>query len=641
MEKTESSSLTPNRKRNTALLALMALEGIIALAALLAIPSEAGSARLFGFSLQRLGVALAAVGGVAVLAGFALAEWRQPAWWRRLAERAARFCASPARLFGLVAFLFTLFLVILAFLALYVSPAASELVILRSLAERMGLLLIWIELLIVQVGLLIFSNPPVAGRAWPFLTPLRRAVLLAIATIIYVIALRIFVAATWDLRMGGLESFIFLPAAVALGWGLAWQFFRERPWYAAASRIFLLLFLGVLTYTIYRQTAQWMDWRYSPIKAYWNELANAFLNGRLYLINPPAFHDLTFFNGQWYVPNPPLPALVVLPLVALFGLQNVDMILFSIVCSAINMGLVYLVLEEASARGLIPTDRSANLWLVALFGLGTTYWWLSILGQMWFTSQVLTVTFSALAVLLALKKASPWLAGLCLGLAMLSRPNVFTLWPALAGIAIYLGYQKPGGGVNWKGFLGWAVQSAVPMGLAVLGLLYYNYIRFGNFFDFGYVTINGAPDLVEAAQTYGLFNFHFFAANFNVMFLKLPQISLSAGCLYYSPTFAGTSILAMTPAFIYVFRRFKLNWWSAGAWLAVILSIGALLLYHNTGDQQLGYRYLMDFVVPLLLLLAVGIGPRPSWLFKALALLSMALTAAGILWWFGRWPCTP
>jgi hypothetical protein len=72
----------------------------------------------------------------------------------------------------------------------------------------------------------------------------------------------------------------------------------------------------------------------------------------------------------------------------------------------------------------------------------------------------------------------------------------------------------------------------------------------------------------------------------------------------------------------------------------VILSMGALLLYHNTGDQQLGYRYLMDFIVPLLLLLAVGIGPRPSWLFKALALFSMLLTAAGILWWFGRWPCS-
>jgi hypothetical protein len=179
------------------------------------------------------------------------------------------------------------------------------------------------------------------------------------------------------------------------------------------------------------------------------------------------------------------------------------------------------------------------------------------------------------------------------------------------------------------------------MGLAVGVLLFYNYIRFGNFLDFGYITINGAPQLVEAGKTYGLFNFHYFPANFNMMFLRFPQISLSAACLYYSPTFPGTSILAMTPAFIYVFRRIKLNWWTIGAWLSVFCSIGALLLYYNTGDQQMGYRYLMDFVVPLLLLLAVGVGPRPSWLFKALAILSIVLTAAGILWWYGRWPCTP
>jgi len=618
----------------------MAFEGLIALAALLHIPSEAGASLLFGFSLSRLALAGAALVGVALLATAALAEWRQPAWWRRLTAAAARFCASSVRLFGLVAFLFTLFLAFAAFLALYASPASSELVILRSLVERMGLLIGWIELLILQVGVLIFSNDPVADRTRPFLTPLFRAILLAIATIIYVIALRIFVAATWDLRMGGLEGFIFLPAGVALVWGFAWHFFQERAWYPTASRILLLIFLGVLTYTVYRHTAQWMDWRYSPIKAYWNELANAFLQGRLYLVNPPAIHDLTLYNGQWYVPNPPLPALIVLPLVAIFGLPNVDMILFSIVCSAINMGLVYLVLEQASVRGLIQTDRSGNLWLTALFGLGTTYWWLSIQGQMWFTSQVLTVTFSALAVLLVLRQWSPWLVGLSLGLAMLSRPNVFTLWPVLAGIEIYLNCQKPGQRVLWLRFLGWAVQSAVPVCLAVLGLLYYNYIRFGNFLDFGYVTINGAPGLVEAAKTYGLFNFHFFATNFNVMFLKLPEVALRSGCLYYSPTFAGTSILAMTPAFIYLFRRFKFNWWTAGAWIAVILSMGALLLYHNTGDQQLGYRYLMDFIVPLLLLLAVGIGARPSWLFKALALFSMLLTAAGILWWFGRWPCS-
>ena len=47
--------------------------------------------------------------------------------------------------------------------------------------------------------------------------------------------------------------------------------------------------------------------------SYFNLLADAFLHGRLYLIDPPATIDLTLHNGQWYVPFPPLPALLMLP----------------------------------------------------------------------------------------------------------------------------------------------------------------------------------------------------------------------------------------------------------------------------------------------------------------------------------------
>ena len=55
----------------------MAFEGLIALAALLHIPSEAGASLLFGFSLSRLALAGAALVGVALLATAALAEWRK------------------------------------------------------------------------------------------------------------------------------------------------------------------------------------------------------------------------------------------------------------------------------------------------------------------------------------------------------------------------------------------------------------------------------------------------------------------------------------------------------------------------------------------------------------------------------------
>jgi len=71
----------------------------------------------------------------------------------------------------------------------------------------------------------------------------------------------------------------------------------------------------------------------------------------------------------------------------------------------------------------------------------------------------------------------------------------------------------------------------------------------------------------------------------------------------------------------------------------VALTAGLLLFYHNTGAWQLGYRYLMDFILPVLLLLAIGVGRRPSWIFKGLALLSIMSNFFGIVWWFNRWWC--
>jgi len=243
-------------------------------------------------------------------------------------------------------------------------------------------------------------------------------------------------------------------------------------------------------------------------------------------------------------------------------------------------------------------------------------------------------------VLFALMRWSPWLIGLSLGMAVLSRPNAFTLFPFLAGLYLYLDTQESKT-IQWKGVISWGVQSAIPMGLACFALLYYNHIRFQDWFDFGYVTINSSNWIMEAAQTYGLFNTHFIPANLYAMFLKMPRIVFDGSCFYYSPSREGISILATTPAIVYVFRRLKLNWWTAGAWVSILLSMGLLMFYHNTGADQLGYRYLMDYILPVLLLMGLGVGQPPSWIFKGLVLLSVIVNAAGLYWWFTEWWCKP
>ncbi len=71
-----------------------------------------------------------------------------------------------------------------------------------------------------------------------------------------------------------------------------------------------------------------------------------------------------------------------------------------------------------------------------------------------------------------------------------------------------------------------------------------------------------------------------------------------------------------------------------GTRAAVLPGTGLLLLYHNTGAEQIGYRYLLDFSAPLALLTADGMRGHISKLFKLLTISAVVLSFIGIYWWY-------
>ena len=123
------------------------------------------------------------------------------------------------------------------------------------------------------------NTETIEPHAQHFFTPLRLALLFGVLTAAYTAALKIYMTAIRDERMWKMWQYIFLPAAVFLAWGLLHEFFRDRAWYTRVSRWMLLLSIGVVTYALYRHTAQWMDWQTTPSKAYWPDLADAWLKG--------------------------------------------------------------------------------------------------------------------------------------------------------------------------------------------------------------------------------------------------------------------------------------------------------------------------------------------------------------------------
>ena len=295
--------------------------------------------------------------------------------------------------------------------------------------------------------------------------------------------------------------------------------------------------------------------------------------------------------------------------------------------------ILFLILDQLRKRKWINLTRGDLLWLVALFAFGTPHWFLGTIGMGWYVSQILVVTFQALSVLCVLKRWSPWLVGLSLGVAMASRPDLFIIWPFLFTIAIQIAQEGKGNDwkLEWKWIVKWVAKSAIPVITVVIGLLFYNYIRFGNPLDFGYVNVNGSQLISENVHKYGIYNIHFIPINLFVMFLKLPSFRPYSPYLF--PSLDGMSILITTPALLYLIHKYEKKWWIIGAWLSVILSVMMLSMYHNTGAGQFGYRYLFDFIIPLIMLLAVALGKKSSWVFRALVIISVVINGFGV-WWF-------
>jgi hypothetical protein len=396
------------------------------------------------------------------------------------------------------------------------------------------------------------------------------------------------------------------------------------------DQVLALTGLFLVTFFLYSHFAALIGWVNKTRYSYWNLLAGQFIQGKLYLENPPYNHDLTFYNGHWYVPPPPLPAILMMPLAYLVGGENISTSYLSMFFSAINGVLVYLILTQLNKRKWIDISTTGVFLLVNLFLFGTPHLWVGISGREWFVSQILTVLFLALAVYAALRSWSAWLVGALIAIAITSRPNSLMTWPFVFAIAMQI-LKETQGKVDLKQAIQWTLKTIPPIALAIGGLLFYNYIRFGNFLDFGYTTINGDPDVVYNVQTWGTFSTHFIWTNLQVMLFKLPWIHLGSRWPI-EPSSIGMSIFLTTPPLIYLFRRYPKQLWIIGAWAAVFFNVVLLILYHNTGSQQFGYRYILDFLVPLIALLAVGLGKKIPWHFFLLVLASVAINLYGANW---------
>jgi hypothetical protein len=407
---------------------------------------------------------------------------------------------------------------------------------------------------------------------------------------------------------------------------------REGGWRAwlGAHRVDVLLFgLSLFAYALssgslflHQSQAPHFVWQ-----------ADAFLHGQLHLRGrPPNLNDWVFERGRWYVSFPPLPAVLMLPFVALEGLSFND-VAFTVPFAALNVALFYRLLRRIQEVEGGTRSEWDHAMFALVFGFGTLAWSCSIRGEVWFTAEVVGVTFTLLYLQAALRASHPVLAGAALACGSLCRTpiafsGIFFVLEAIAGgrridrahlrTALADRQRRKDLVRRLALFAGTIVILAAPM-------MWMNQVRFGNPFEFGHSHLY-ANRVNADIRAYGLFSFHYLARNLRSAFLLLPKIDLQPFGLDYDPN--GMSLFVTTPLFaLLFFPRERPRLWRP-LWITAAAVAIPGFFYQNNGWQQFGFRFSLDYTPHLLVLLALS-GRALDGLFWLLAAIGVAVNAWG------------
>src|SRR5205085_12122371 len=95
------------------------------------------------------------------------------------------------------------------------------------------------------------------------------------------------------------------------------------------------------------------------------------------------------------VPFPPLPAIVLMPFVALWGLATDGQLVYAVI-GAIDVGIAWWLL------GRLPIRTWVRIAATVFFGFGTVFWYAAQIGTTWYQAHVLAVGLALAAVAVAL-----------------------------------------------------------------------------------------------------------------------------------------------------------------------------------------------------------------------------------------------
>lgn len=344
-------------------------------------------------------------------------------------------------------------------------------------------------------------------------------------------------------------------------------------------------------------------------------LAKSFLDKSLSLTEtPPSFADSSFYSGKYYLPLGPLPAVILMPPVALFGLKFHESYL-KIAAIPITFWLTYKIAKSLK----LSTDKS--LTLAIFFVFGSVFTPLAAIPFSTYFTQFVACFFLLAAIWEFLNKRRPLAIGIFLSLAILTRPTML-----LASI-FFLPFLLLK--LNKKNI----ALFIIPIISAVLVLGIYNKVRFGSFFESGY-HFQVIPKEIKDRRDIGLFSISHIPANLYYLFLATPipvwqneNEILKFPFIRFDPS--GMSLFILSPVLILLFWANFKDKLTKVSLITTAIMLLPIITYFGIGYRQIGYRYALDFL-PFLYLVLVQVSQKIS--TRTL----MLLTAIGVfaVWFF-------
>jgi len=412
--------------------------------------------------------------------------------------------------------------------------------------------------------------------------------------------------------------------------------------------------------------------------------ASAWLDGQAAIVYPvkdtPGMPDNDYFNdvqqlynadgsatGRALLPFPPLPAAVLLPFVAVFGLATNQQLLAAIL-GAFDVGLMFWML------GLLRIGAGTRVAVTVFFGLGTVFWYAAEKGTTWYFAHVVAVGLTTLAIGVALGgdrravdeaseldgpaegtaeaegdaageswrtraglpdlvdvrhaartlfSSRQFLAGVLFGLACTARLTV------VFGAFFFLFIGR--GGSWWRRGLSAGIGAAIPLGVLVA----YNLVSTGHVFspvyDFLYQQEAGFYTFLNYNAAWSIEDPRYLPQNLALALIGPPDILpkvldfgrqlctapgatpgwLDPDCPIISPKTVGMGLLFTSPAYLLALPSLAAGYGRArlvtGAALATLFIFVVNLMHFSQGWVQFGYRFSLDFAPFALLIVALGL----------------------------------